>query len=147
MEQTMKIQNQVTMDDLIAFNRYFFRNSASIQRQRRVRVRILIIGSAVLLVGGILAGTLMHSYGVEGLAVFMGLLCLFSVRRNPERAVDETVRNIYGEGRNAALFRPYVLELSEEGIINNCDICEAKYAWAAIEKVVSQESHLFIFTG
>ena len=138
----MKIQNQITVDDLVAFNRYHLTNSPTYKRRR---TSTHIRAALVLCVPGFLVAFVDRSAPRAAVALGFSLVFILLSLMRKNATLGKATRDLYSEGENKELLGPYTLEVNEAGIINTSDFSEHRWSWQAIEKVAtSDEDHAYI---
>jgi hypothetical protein len=138
----MKIQYEVTLDDAVAALKHYLQTSPL---QRRT-----------MLWGWVFAAIV---FGLFGLAAFLSLsvrpliwggvwLVAYTMIGLVQRATrDRRLRRIYEEGQNRSLLGCHELELTAEGLAGTTAVSEGRVSWSGIERVVSTETHTFVYTG
>ena len=133
-----------TMEDAIAWNKYFYKHSSPLRRFRRGLLLFLvlwIVGVNLLAYGGTnLAAALLYSiyYLVAAFAIGFGLRFLIG---------DRLIRRQYSGEKNRGFFGAHELVLTEEGLIHRTAYSEGKMAWGLIERIESTKDHIFIYVG
>jgi len=140
----MLIRYNLTLDDVLAFNRYHMAHSPSMRRQRWIIVWGFPL--LLLLVAGITAAR-EPSRGSIGLAIILPLAFHLFFRLRWGRGVQRQIRKMYSEGKNADMLGEQVLELLPDGLFVRSPLSETKLLWPAVERVESTDAHLFIYTS
>lgn len=142
----MKISYQVSIDDIIAFNRYHMSHS----RAARRIVATQVIAMWVLLIGTSLAidpgPNLRRVELVAGTAVYAAIATAFLIWCL-RRMRDRYARRLYNEGSNLTILGPYELELNDASIVVRTQVVESRIQWKGIEKLVKTEDYAFIYTA
>lgn len=138
----MKIRFDLTMDDLLAFNRYHFMNSPAYRSSLIVgmaMVSILPLGLTLFLIyNGRLPRLPVIAFGC-GLTLFS----MFGFYRRFPSAIDRTTRRMFGNDQS--LFGPHELEIEDEWLVERTDINASRQAWRGIQKIVETDDYVFIY--
>lgn len=133
-----------TMEDAIAWNKYYARHSRVLRRLRWGLLSFLIlwiVGVNVLAYGTAhLAVALLYSiyYVAAMFGIGYGLRFLIG---------DRLIRRQYSGEKNRGFFGAHELELTEEGLVHRTAYSEGKMAWGLIERIESTKDHTFIYVG
>ncbi len=143
-EDSMDIRYTVSLDDIVAFNRFHCSNSRT---AKRVRLRCDILVAAVWLGAGGLSSALHHSFVplIIG-GAFALCWCVTSKRRSASQCA-KLARKFFEEGKNKGSLGAQLLRLSEDGVEESNDYGSKFTRFNAIERVESTDQHTFIFTG
>jgi hypothetical protein len=140
----VKIQNQITVDDLGAFHRYHLANSPGYKRHR---ARTRFWAFCTLLVPGMLVALVDWSYTGAAVALAYTVFITYVVLRTKRSDPREIVRKMYAEGPNRDLLAPYSLEVDKAGVVNISEFSEHRITWRAIEKVAAEERNAYLYTS
>jgi hypothetical protein len=150
-QPTAQIRYELTLDDLIAFNLFTFRNSPTI---RSLQVRNTLITSPIVFVIALALGMVVphhnHWYPlvVAGLSTgSLGAYYAYYFKRGYIKRCSDHVRKIYAEGSNPGLIGEHVLEVDSEGIVSRTQYSESRLAWGALTKVENEPGFTYLFTG
>jgi hypothetical protein len=139
----VKIRYDLTIDDLVAFNRYHSDHSPA---ARRSRTRSMIV-IALLLVGlTVVAAT--KTQGVNPVLFFVPLAflaILFFLPGIGRMQIERQVRRVYADGASSGLIGPHELKLVGSELIDKDSSSETRTQLQAIERVVSDENYTFIY--
>ncbi|MBI2844295.1 MAG: YcxB family protein [Armatimonadetes bacterium] len=140
----MKIRYRVELDDIVAFNQFVVDTSKEMRRQRR---SWLIAIFAIYVTIGCLQAMFRHSfapilYWLLFSAVFTAWYYRASRRVNRKR-----IKRLYSEGKNKGDLCEHELELLPDGICERTSVGEQKATFAGIERIVTNDTHAFIFIG
>lgn len=141
-ERHMKLIYTLQMEDLVAFNQYHFQHSPTFRRNRRI-----IIGASVIAV----CGYVIYDYiqqqslvsvisGVIAAAIAITILSLLT--KSPYK---KGIRRLLREGRNTSILGRHELEVTETGITEHTEQISTTIAWKGIERIVSTDSHVFVY--
>jgi hypothetical protein len=81
--------------------------------------------------------------GVIGLAFAFAFWWMFP--RRYERGLRDSVAKLYGEGKNLDVLGPTRLELDEEFLTETTPTRSVRTRWAAVERCVETDDHLFVY--
>jgi hypothetical protein len=141
----MKIRFDVSLDDILAYNRYHVRHSPSIRRS----TLLIRWGGAILF----LLICLLPAYDFEPgywlMSLFLGLvggitfLLLYPVL---VRVVAESQqRKLYTEGSTRGEIGMHECELGEDGVIVRSETGELKTRWEGLDRIVTTDDYTFIY--
>jgi len=144
----MNISYDVTLDDVVEFNRYHWQHSVAIRRVHRRSMLLMapLTGALVLasaLVGGLipplfLPVVLAFACGVVGYWITDVLWRRFWL--------GWMVRKIAAEGGNKTTLGRHELLIASDGVTERTAFGESRQTWPAIERVVESERYIFIYT-
>lgn len=143
----MVVEYEVSLSDVVAFNLFHHQHSPTSRRARLfvqfgTPVICLLISFVLdfLYTGRILTSSLLP------LIIFSliwipsaSVLYWFSIKRQSKR--------MYSEGKNKGTIGKLRLSLTPEAVIEANDFKETKTGWKAVEKIVSTDKYVFIYTG
>jgi hypothetical protein len=140
----MQIRYNVTIEDLVVFNRFHCRNSPAIKRSKWTSILFvcvtIIIGSLVIPLDDEVSRPIV----IVAAVVFA---VLFAVIFNWRYlvALDRQARRIYREGNNKGAFGEHELEIDDDGLVERTEVNENRYAWRGVERIIETDSHAFIY--
>ncbi len=142
----MILRYEISMDDLVAFNRYHSANSPAIKRSKStfmILVSGLVVGLSLLIdpPPGIARSV------VASVAVLFALLFSFIFNRVFRSSLDRHVRRLLNEGANKGCFGWHELEIDNDGLVERTEVNETRHSWQGIEKIAETESHAFLYTS
>lgn len=140
----MKICYEITVDDLVAFNRYHVEHSKVLRRQRIARI---IIVPAIVIVLTALVSLESHEPAFFVGGVLIASLLAILMARSFWQTLERNVRKMYGEGSNKGLLGPHELELSGDRLIHRSPFVETKYRFEMVERVASTTDHTFVYVS
>ena len=142
----MKLDYDVTLDDLVAFNRHWVATSRLPQlRWARVWGSAALTGIVFLLLYFTLARDSPQAAGITALIV--GFVYFLSYRSVQNSSLERNVAKIYSGDSRGPLFGPHTLEIAPEGFIVRSKQSETRTSWAAIRTISVTPQHLFIYTS
>lgn len=140
----MLLRYTVTVNDLLAFERYF-RKTDSYSRRRRAWS--LWGGPFLLLAIGMLYGHLKQDWRwAVGYAALAGLFHLV-LRGIYGPIIERRLRTFYSKNKSPLLTGESSLEIKDEGLHRRTSVSESTTSWAGISKLVSTDTHLFVYVG
>ena len=145
----MEIEYELNIDDLVAFNLYYYKHSPQIRQRMKTRM-ILYLGIALFMLALAIYSTIAKSWSsaIIGYVVSVVItgLYYFSTSNIESRVRKELVRR-YGEGRNDVIGK-HTLSVTQDEIRDITEMAEQKTHWNVIEDIVETEQYLYIlFTG
>lgn len=140
----MKLHYRLTLEDVVAFNRYHFAHSPLMKRNRMLGILVHIM---VLLMVGIIGSILLQEALILIPALILLALSVFLHVPRQIRHFDKQVRKFYQEGSNKSLLGDKELELTETTLIETTTFGETRKNLYAIEKVVATDEYAFIYVS
>ena len=141
-DPVLAISYDVALDDAIAFAVFHHSDSPLLRRRRR----LLRVGMAALLaiIAAAVAGLAQTpALGLVGLAFAFAFWWMFPKRY--ERGLRGSVAKLYGEGKNLDVLGPTRLEVDEEFLTETTPTRSVRTRWAAVERCVETDEHLFLY--
>lgn len=138
-----RLDYEVTMEDVVAFNRFHHKSSPHVRRQ--VRIAQLGGSAALLVAGGALA--LLDTWVLAAGSLLASVVYGFTLPWHIERTTKRNVEKLFSEGDNPSLLGPHTLELADDGLVERTVIGEQKTHWVGIQRIAESETHTFIYTG
>jgi hypothetical protein len=145
----MDIEYTIEVDDVIAWNLYYYAHSPLAKKQVRNAIITIIVLTLIILFIGI---TLLKDNEVV-LALLSFYICLvlliyiFLLRSSGRRDITKVTTNQYTTGKNAIIGR-HILSITPENIRSVGESSESTSKWDIIEQVISTGEYLFmIFWG
>lgn len=147
----MEVEYNLAEDDMVAFNEYHLRTSPATRRWRSVKAFFVL----VLFVLGIVIFTSARAAFARGedlpsylVLLFLAfVILLFLVVQRPHRGIRKAVRKMLKQGRDRDSSSRLRVALDKLAIRVVGELTETTTKWPAVEKVVSTQDHLFIYTG
>ncbi len=148
----MTAEYELTKEDWSVFNLYHHFHSPTAQRQYRRGWFVPAIGLLVIILGiCFLASAASQTPSTTFLALlplFIGpVFYLVWYPWAYRRKLKKIVEGMIVEGRNKILFGRQRVVLSPDAIIKSGQYDQTSIAWAAVERVVKDREHLFIYTS
>ena len=138
----MKIQYEVTLDDAVAALKHHLETSPLQKRATFWRWAFAAIGFGLFAVFGLLSLSFRPLiWGVAWLVFYTAIVFVQRAGR------DRRLRRIYDEGKNKCLLGRHELELTADGLAGRTAVSEGRVSWTGVERVVSTETHTFVYTG
>ncbi len=139
----MRVNYNVGIDDMVAFNRYHIRNSRSMQFWYKVGYSwSIFIGVALAMIvpnWDILARI---ALGAVSAGVYVVIY-----RLNYYRWVDSSARKLIGEGKNKGILGDHTMTLSKDGLVETCDVGESRSTWNGVERVEADDEYVYLYIG
>lgn len=139
----MRVNYNVGIDDMVAFNRYHIRNSRSMQFWYRVGYLWgVFIGVAIALA--------FSSWDVwPRVALVAGFAVIYGIiyRLNYYRWIDSGARKMIAEGKNKGILGDHTMTLSKDGLIETCDVGESRSTWGGVERIEEDDEYVYLYIG
>ena len=137
----MEITFALTPDDLLKYNLYFQRVSASGRSQRRrVILALFIVAIAGVLVAGLL-GDVNSALVVAPIAVVVIALSPLLQRVGVRRAIRRLLRDPRLQGQ----FGQYRVDFSQDGFVSKSPVAETKVPWTNVREIVHDgDDYLYV---
>jgi len=140
----VEVEYEVTMEDMVEFNRYHMAHSPTVRRTLR---SARLLASAAFVGIGILISVAEGTF--TGLAAF-GLVSVLWFLLMPAFIVRRTIKNVrrmLSEGENRGLLGKCTLSIAVDGLRVVRETGESTFAWCAVERIVTSERHVYIYVG
>lgn len=143
----MRVDYEVTIDDLLAFNLYHFNHSPTMKRQVLLGQ---IIFSVMIIIG---FGWIIYSNNVQGLPalIIAGIGALFIALfvaiypRSVRSSVRKRIKKLAEEGRNTGMIGKQTMILAPDQITVTTEAGTSTYKWTAINKIETTAEWVFIY--
>jgi len=142
----MQVQFDVTLDDILAFNRYCIQRSPMYQRAYRT----LLISMPLLFV--LLAAVM--TLAANSPPWFMWLLVVAMLVAWPVvfprrywKSLDEFVINTMKTSPNRSMLGKHTLSLSERGLHSSSEVDESSMSWFGVERIEQDDQCIYLFIG
>ncbi len=149
-EQTtasMIIRYQLTIDDWLAFNR-FYQKTSPISRNQIQRAKILY---TLIVIFAALATIFVLSKTISFIAIvlvgFVGLIVYMTIENFFVARMDKNARRVYESGQNKTLREMTTLTISPDHIESQSSLLESRMKWPLVEKVAIEQDYIFIFVS
>ena len=148
----MTAEYELAKEDWSAFNFYHHFHSPTARRHYLRAWFSSVVGVLLVCLGiSLLASLNSPTPGSTFLALlplYSGVLfCLLWFPWAYRRKVNKIVIGMIGEGRNRTLFGKQRVAISPENISRSSDFDQTTIAWSAIERVVKDKDHAFVYTS
>ncbi len=134
---------KLSIDDFVAFWEYMYATSPTIRRQLRVLQAIgvifLIVASCAWFADFSARDAIAAQFTAVVFTIFVTIL--------HKRTFIKSNRKILAEGENKSLLSEQSMTLSDDGIVAASSVSDGTVKWAGIERLVTTESHTFIFVA
>lgn len=138
----MRLRYEITVEDQLAFNLHFQKNSPTLRRTRIV----CMLAVAVFLIASFGAiAEILHRPKVAWLGVAAAVLFAVIYPRTWRRSTRRLNSRLFQERPNRALFGPRVSETRETGLFTSSDFVETMVFWKAIERIETVPGHTFVY--
>jgi hypothetical protein len=146
--RTVKLNYTLTMDDVLAFLRYHFRNSPKMKRTFFLyRTLIPAVICAVLAMA--LTNNFSESFSWETaaiLAVCYGL-AFAVIPMTMKRSIERATKRMYTRDRQKDLLGQHKTVLDGESVTDESRFGTARYEWGAVLSAPRTEGHLFLYVS
>jgi hypothetical protein len=139
----MRVTYDQTVDDLIHFNQFHWRNSPAMRRM--YRWNFLGAPFAGFIAAYVMRGessTLAASTAIGATAGY----CLFLIW-STRWSLKWAVRKMTTEGHGKGLLGQHDIEIRSDGIHERTDVNDSRQSWAAVERVAESDRYIFIYIG
>lgn len=146
----MKIRYEVTIDDLIAFNRIHFSHSPTARRQRRQA-----IGNVIFIMIAIVVGMFVVAFERDdealmvsgaGVAIFT-IVFLIRLPAMTQKRMDRQIRRLFQEGDNKNMLGVQELALEDGLLVNRTAVSESRTKLDAVQRILTQDDYTFIYVS
>jgi len=141
----MELQYEITLDDLVTFNKYHIRHSPTCRRSYWWNLVGMIVAFVLV---AVLVGAL---YGTPiATAIHLAILLPLSwplwhlIYRV---TVARRLRKLYREGENRGLAGIHLIRIDAEGLAGTSQAGESKLKWVIVERIVEDNNHLYIYVS
>lgn len=140
----MKLEYQLTEDDLFNFNDFHQKHSpVAIKARRKSSISC---GVAMFVVLAVLTT---KDYGFDIIlisifvipAILVGFLCSLYVKSHSKRFIRKAIR----EGKNISLNTPVTVELTIDEILSDSSLGESKMKWDVVERIEETDDYVYIY--
>jgi YcxB-like protein len=141
----MKIETEITLEDLLAFNQYHNENSQFIKR-RLDFLKYLMYGFALFAIGNALLKILqgrIHSAIIE--ILFASLFLAISWSKSRRYISNIYAKGMYKEGKNRGMIGRHEIIIHDDEIVEENDSVSLAIKWKAVEKIIKTEKYIFVY--
>jgi hypothetical protein len=140
----MKIQIEITIDDMVAFNLYHYENSRFLMRTTKF-LHYFLYGVAFFILGDVLIDIYQgrnHNAFLRILyvVIFIGMLPLLQKFLYPL-----FIKGMFKEGKNRGTLGSHEIRIGEDAIVDETDSGTQIVKWQAVEKVAKTEKYIIIY--
>ena len=148
----MELQYELSLDDLVAFNKYHIWHSPTCRRAYRWNLA-LTLGIVVI---GLLIPTLSAKTDDSRLHLIIGLVIVLAPvallvwlalhlhwRLSPARRVRKLLR----EGANKGSLGMHTLTFGQRGVTEISTVSEATWTWESFERIAEDKKHVYVYLG
>jgi len=140
----MKLRYTVSLEDVLTFNQYFYRHSATIRRSKL----ILFLGIPLILMAlGTYHGIRAHSWSPPITMMIICPLFVGFMRWSFDRNIKKTTQRIFQERPAKGLIGEHVLTIDDTGVTESTAFGEQLTRWEGVERIETTDTHAFIFVG
>ena len=136
------LRYSITIEDLVAFNRFHNLHSPELIRQRRLVTVILPVAALIAITVMAVLSRDLWSFLFPFLVI---ILYMAFLRRAYGTAFDKKVRRLYSEGKNRAALGAHGLSIDEDGLTSETEVSSSTISFKGIEKIESSPTHTFIY--
>jgi hypothetical protein len=138
----MVIRYELTLDDLIAFNRYHVAHSRTIQTQKYF---VIAVVGLVAIGAGVAIESEIPLFARVFSAIIFAALFRFAYHLFFGLALRRQTRQLLSEGSNDGILGPHELELNDKFLTERTDVNESRHAWSAINRIEETDEHAFLY--
>ena len=138
------ISYSLTENDVIAFNQYHITHSPLLKR-RQLITRVVLPLVLVLLAAFYYSAD--NRLFMPIYLVSLGVLVAVGAPTLQRRASARLMRKMLKEGQNRGLFGARTVTLTPNGVEVLGEALDSRFKWSLIEKVVSSDTHIFIYVS
>jgi hypothetical protein len=157
METAVRIRFETTIEDIVAFNRFHYENSAVWRRQRLLFSLLLPVIFVIAIEMAFLAkidefadDPLLLSVAGQGsllLCALVGVSGFYFMRARMSASVVANVRKLLAEGSNRSITGWREMELTNNRLVVRMELIDTSYDLRAIERIVSDEKYTFVYVS
>ncbi len=138
----MRLRYEITVEDQLAFNLHFQKNSPTLRRNRFA----IVLSVAVFLIASFGAmAELLHRPKFAWMGVVAAVLFAVIYPQTWRRSAKRLTSRLIQERPNQALFGRRVSEIRESGLFTCSDFVETMFFWKAIERIETLPGHTFVY--
>ena len=140
----VEVQYEVTMEDIVEFNRYHMAHSPTIRRSLRT-ARLLV--SVAFVAAGILLSVAKGTFTDVAVFGLVSVLWFLLMPAFVGRRTIKNVRRMLSEGENRGLLGKCTLSIAVDGLRVVRETGESTFAWCAVDRIVTAERHVYIYVS
>jgi hypothetical protein len=142
----MKIETEITLEDLVAFNRYHAENSRFLKRGRDF-IKYLGYGFALFILGIALLDILRGKILSSVINIVLAFLLITIIRFSQGQLIDIYARGMYKEGKNKGLFGHREITIRDDAIVEESDSGTHATKWQSVGKIIRTEKYIFVYAS
>ena len=146
-----RIVYTLTMEDLITFNLFHFRNSAVVRKTQRRSLVTYSLTTFLCVMGATVFTSLLPFWPAFATAVVSTLwiagYMLYYQKRGYIKRVRKVVQQMYFENKQPGLLGEHSLEVDEDGITHVSAYSRTRYAWGALERIETETGYTYLYLG
>jgi YcxB-like protein len=143
----MKVETEITLEDLVAFNRYHIENSRFVKR-RWDFVKYLGYGVALFSVGSALLHILQGKILSAVISIIIAFLLVTIVGSKLRQYItDIYAKGMYKEGKNKGLIGHREITICDDAIVEESNSGTHATKWQSVEKVIKTEKYIFVYAS
>ncbi|GAB5441075.1 MAG: hypothetical protein Fues2KO_14240 [Fuerstiella sp.] len=140
----MRIKYDVTIDDVVAFNRYHSKHSPTIKRTKRFCSAIGVI--AICIIVPLISPIEDFVWSAKlALTAFAAVTFYVAFQLLFVRSLDKQVIRLVREGSTAGIIGSHELEITEETLTERTDSNTTSARWQGIADIAETETHVFFY--
>lgn len=143
----MKIETEITLEDLVAFNRYHTENSRFV-KQRLDFIKYFGYGVALFMIGSALLAILQGKILAAVISIVIAfLLITISGSKFVQYLNDINAKGMYKEGKNKGLIGHREITIHDDAIVEESDSGTHATKWQSVEKIIKTEKYIFVYAS
>ncbi len=143
----MKIETEITLEDLVAFNRYHTENSRFVKR-RRDFIKYLVYGVALFIIGSALLDILRGEILFAVISIVWAFfLITITGSKFRQYLIDIYAKGLYKEGKNKGLIGHREITIRDDAIVEESDSGTHTTKWQSVEKIIKTEKYIFVYAS
>jgi hypothetical protein len=139
---TKQIEIDITLDDLIAFNRFAAKQSPRVKQG--YRLAFIAVPVALIIVALILFKSLPT---IVPVAIVFILAWIFAYPRFYWQLFDNNVKYLISQGKNKGIVGKHMIEISEKGLCETTEVNQSIVVWSGLERIEQNEQYVFAFVN
>lgn len=142
----MELHYNITQQDFVDFNLYYFDHNASVQRSIMIT---RVATAAIVIVGGAVLMALLGSLSLVPVIVYLVLAALFffGTPWYMRRKVIKNTGRILRDAQNKQLCGPKTFLLHKDEFQLKGGNEDTSYPYEIVQRIVEDENHYYIFIG
>jgi hypothetical protein len=143
------IEYELNIDDLVAYNMYYYTRSPQIKRRMKIR-KVIYFGTALIILFFAIYITITRSLSwpiisiAFGYVLFILLVAIYNFNKSMiQKRIRKELTRRYGQDRNDVIGK-HEFSITQEEIKDSTEMGEQMTRWDVIEDVVETDKYLFI---